>query len=182
MNSECEHLDAYFAGDLPADGLLRFEHHLLVCDSCRDAVRQQHWIDELLSSPLRVQFEPTPEFNLASLSHRTASQRARRLQLAAGAIAASLLVAAGLVAFTASHKNATATSAAVPVKETHDVARSTFNPRPATFVSDENAIAVSLQSDSSDVTVVQVFPTLETERRWHRELVLQNTLSKSNGG
>ena len=53
---------------------------------------------------------------------------------------------------------------------------------PPTFVSDENTITVPLTSTASDVTVVQVYPTLETERRWHRELVLQSTQRKSNGG
>src|SRR5690348_13836208 len=104
MSTDCENLDAYLLDQLPKEQLARFEHHLLDCASCTGTIRQQHWIDQLLRSPARLQLEPTP-IHLMSLSDRAALQRTRRVQLTACAIAASVLVAVGLVAFTMSPNN-----------------------------------------------------------------------------
>ena len=46
----------------------------------------------------------------------------------------------------------------------------------ATFVSTTDAIVVPLESPSSDVTVVQVYPTTDTERHWRLEAVLSTNL------
>jgi|SRR3954451_14255166 hypothetical protein len=182
MNNECEQLDAYFAGGLRAADLQRFEHHLLTCDSCGDAIREQHWIDELLQSRIRSQFEPTPD-RLTSLSQARAGERNRRIQLVACGLAASLLFAVGLITFTIRHNENTGASTTIQsTGETVALTSSNSKAPSATFVADENAITLSVQSNAPEVTIVEVYPTLETKRRWHRELVLQNTLSKSNGG
>lgn len=46
----------------------------------------------------------------------------------------------------------------------------------ATFVSTSDAIVVPLESSSTDVTIVQVYPTTDTERHWRLEAVLSTNL------
>jgi hypothetical protein len=48
-------------------------------------------------------------------------------------------------------------------------------PPPATFVSTSDAIAIPLESPADNVTVVQVYPTIDTERRWQLETTLTTT-------
>jgi hypothetical protein len=182
MKRECIQLDSYLAGDLSAQQAQLFELHVLECDVCREELRQQQWIDELLQSPVRLQLEPVPP-KLTCATQLPSSKRQRRLLLAACGIAASLLIAAGLIALvTTDGAKPIASNSNRPKPITPTIESSAPDPPPATFVSDENTITVPLTSTASDVTVVQVYPTLETERRWHRTLVLQNTLTKSNGG
>jgi hypothetical protein len=98
-------------------------------------------------------------------------------------LAASLLIAAGLFAIIEQHTDTSNASNSIQgdPKSPTDQPAASYS-LPPTFVSDENTITVPLTSTASDVAVVQVYPTLETERRWHRELVLQSTQRKSNGG
>ncbi len=60
MNTECNNIEAYLAGDLQVEQAVDFEDHLPQCDACRETIDQQRWIDGLLRSPLRLQVEPTP--------------------------------------------------------------------------------------------------------------------------
>ena len=46
----------------------------------------------------------------------------------------------------------------------------------ATFVSTFDAIVVPLESASTDVTIVQVYPTTDTERRWRLEAAISTNL------
>jgi hypothetical protein len=52
----------------------------------------------------------------------------------------------------------------------------------AAFVANGDAIAVPLASEDPAVTVVQLYPTTTTERRWRRELSLYAGSSGQDGG
>jgi Putative zinc-finger len=182
INSDCNKLDAYLADDLSADDVDRFESQLETCAECREAIDEQKWIDSLLQSPMRIQFERASAEVLDSF-HSSLSQRRRRVvQAACGLAAAAVLV----IALGWLQLNRQATHPAISKGQDVAVAeaiRATAPNKPqATFVASTDAIAVSLESASNDVTIVQVYPTTDTERRWRIEQSLLSASTKPNGG
>jgi hypothetical protein len=181
-NSDCSKLDAFLADDVPVDEALRFKSHLEECGACREAIDVQNWVDGLLQSPVRIQIERTPATILDSF-HTSLSHRHRRVwQAACGLAAAAVLIIA--VGWLELNRQASLPS----ISRVRDVAvaktvHATAPSKPqATFVSSTDAIAVSLESPSADVTIVQVYPTTDTERRWRFEQSLLSASAKSNGG
>ena len=176
-NSDCNKLDAYLADDLPVDEALRFESHFEECGACREAIDEQNWVDRLLQSPVRIPATILDSFH-PSLSHR----RRRVWQAACGLAAAAVLIIA--VGWLELNRQARLPS----ISKVQDVAvaetvQATAPSKPqATFVSSTDAIAVSLESPSADVTIVQVYPTTDTERRWRLEQSLLSASTKPNGG
>jgi anti-sigma factor RsiW len=176
LNNDCHDLDAYLSDDMPGDKRAIFESHFEGCPACRDEVDQQRWIDDLLHSPARIQLD-TPSVTILDSFRVSVAQRRRRiLQAACGlAAAATLLIAFGLLEL---HRQAIGTWKS----EEHSVAVSeaTHAPAPvqpaATFVSTSDTIVVPLESPSADVTIVQVYPTTDTERRWRLEAALFTNL------
>jgi anti-sigma factor RsiW len=181
-NTDCNKLDAYLADDLSADAALRFESHLQECDACRETIDEQNWIDGLLQSPARIQIEHTPTRVLDSLRPSAAQRDRRKLQAAYGFAAAAVLLI-GLGWFTLRRHGmppkASVTQDVAVVHAAHVPARE--QPQ-ATFVASTDAIAVSLESPSTDVTIVQVYPTTDTERRWRLEQSLLSATTEPNGG
>jgi hypothetical protein len=51
-----------------------------------------------------------------------------------------------------------------------------------TFITDGDAIAVPLASDGAQVSIVRLYPTTTTERRWQRELSLSAGHAGQDGG
>jgi len=182
IDSDCDKLDAYLADDLSTDEALRFESHLQKCDACREAIDEQNWVDSLLQSSVRLQIERTPTTILDSVRPTVARRDRRKLQTAYGFAAAAVLLI-GLVWFALyRHGVRPKASATQDVAVVH-AARVPAHKQPqATFVSSTDAIAVSLESSSADVTVVQVYPTTDTERRWHLEQSILSASTKPNGG
>jgi anti-sigma factor RsiW len=180
-NSDCNKLDAYLGGDLSADDVSRFESHLEVCGGCREAVDEQQWIDDLLQSPARMQIEPTPAASLDSFRIAPARRR-RALQAACGlAAAAALLVAVGWPMLNRQARHPSVAEVQnVTVNEPSQIV-DPVQPQ-ATFVTTADSIVVPVDSPSTDVTVVQVYPTTDTERRWRLEQSLLSISTKSNGG
>jgi anti-sigma factor RsiW len=182
MNIECSKLDAYLSGELSGQPADQFERHLPQCEPCRHAIDEQRWIDGLLRSPNRLQLDAAPS-ELIETFQSSLAQRRRRLRLAACglAAAASLLVAVGWLEL-----NRQAVGRVDPVGSRHRVAESAqvrgVGASEATFVGGAGFIAIPLESPAADVTVVQVFPTVETEMRWRRELALPTSHPNSNGG
>ncbi len=176
LNSNCNNLDAFLSDELSDDQLANFESHLEECTACRDAANQQQWIDVLLQSPARVQLEPPP-VTLDDLFRSSLAQRRRRVMSAACglAAAAALLVAAGWL-----ERNRQAVEPLKSAESSIAVAEAVHAPTSAqptaTFVSTSDAIVVPLESPSTDVTVVQVYPTTDTERRWRLEATLSANL------
>jgi anti-sigma factor RsiW len=178
----CDKLDAYLMGDLPIGDVAHLESHLEACAKCREAIDEQKWVDSLLQSPLRIQIERPPATILVSLQSSLSHRRRRILQAAWGlAAAAGLLVAVG---WSMLNRQVELPSISVIQNMAVTEAGRTVHPvRPqATFVATTDAIVVPLDSPSSDVTIVQVYPTTDTERRWRLEQSLLSASTKPNGG
>ena len=176
VNGTCNNLDAYLSHDLPNDNRAIFESHLEDCQACRDAVDQQQWVDGLLQSPTRIQLERPSVTILDSFRHSLSQRRRRVLQAACGiAAAATALIAAGLLELNrqANGNLRSAESSVVVTEQAH--APTPAQPR-ATFVSTSDTIVMPLESPSTDVTIVQVYPTTDTERRWRLEATLSTNL------
>jgi anti-sigma factor RsiW len=181
-NSDCEKLDAYLTGDLSGSEVMRFESHVKECAACCEEIDEQQWIEDLLQSPARIQLERPPATIVDSVHVSLAQHRRRVLQVACGlASAAVLLIAIGWLELNpqASHP-ASAKRQEVAVSEPVHAAAPTQPP--AIFVSTADSITIPVESPSADVTVVQVYPTTDTERRWRLELTLTSISTKPNGG
>jgi predicted anti-sigma-YlaC factor YlaD len=92
-NNDCNQLDAYLTDDLSVDDARRFESHLKECSTCREAIDEQNWIDNLLRSPVRTQIERAPA-TIRDSFRSSLSGRRRVLQVACGLAAAAVLVVA----------------------------------------------------------------------------------------
>jgi anti-sigma factor RsiW len=182
LNSSCNNLDAYLSDALSDDERALFDSHLQGCATCRGAVDQQQWIDDILQSPERIQLERPSVIILDTFRVSVARRRRRFIQVACSlAVAATLLIAVGLVKLNRQANGLSKSEEpAVAVAEPGHVP--TPAQPPATFFSSSDAIVVPLESPSADVTVVQVYPTIDTERRSRLELTLTNTSTKPNGG
>jgi anti-sigma factor RsiW len=182
INSDCNKLDAYLADDLPAGEALRFESHLEECGACREAIDEQRWVDSLLQSPVRIQIERAPAELLDSFHSSLPQRRRHVVQAACGlAAAAVLVIALGWLQLNRQAKQPSIAkgqdvAVAKPVQEIPS------SKSQATFVASTDAIVVPLESSSADVTIVQVYQTTDTERRWRLEQSLLNASTKSNGG
>ena len=181
-SSDCIKLDAYLADDLLGDAALHFESHLEECDACREAIDEQNWVDGLLQSPARTQLERAPAEILDSFRSSLSQHRRRVCQAACGlAAAAVLIIAVGWLELNRQARLPTI-SKALDVAVAETVHATSSNRPQATFVASTDAIAVSLESPSTDVTIVQVYPTTDTERRWRLEQSLLSASTKPNGG
>jgi anti-sigma factor RsiW len=182
LNNRCNNLDAYLSDDLTGDERANFESHVEECSACRDAAEQQHWIDNLLHSPERVQIEQPSVTVLDSFRVSLAQRQRRVLQAACGlAAAATLLIAVGLVKLNP-QANGPLKSEERSVAVTEPAPAPTPAQPPATFVSSSDAIVVPVESPSTDVTIVQVYPTTDAERRWRLEQSLLSATTEPNGG
>jgi anti-sigma factor RsiW len=182
QNIDCNKLDAYLADDLPVDDALRFESHLEECGACREATDEQHWVDSLLQSPVRIQLERTPATILDLLRSSQSYRRRHVWQAACGlAAAAVFLIAFGWIALHnhVVHSKRAATQNVAVVESANVPAN--IQPQ-ATFVATSDAIVVPLESPSGDVTIVQVYPTTDTERRRRFEQSLLSASTMPNGG
>lgn len=191
MTTECDQLDTYLLGDLPSTAAARFETHLTDCTNCREAIAQQRWIDCLLRSDELASLEPVPsELGRAvrkSIVHRRQASRYAAYGLAAAATLAA--VAAGWTLklnrqadeVVNGNTDQVAEHYAPDTHDTHPMPTSNPSAPRATFTNYANTITVPLESSDDDVTIVQLYPTPETERRWRRELVLRNNF-EPNGG
>lgn len=179
----CNHVDAFLSGELAEEQRDQFRAHLASCTECREAVDEQQWIDRLLQSPLHAELEPAPEL-LADFIVKTATPaRSRRKKYGiAWATAAAILIAAGWTIWHFHSRRSTDIYTSVQVTTGKDGNSPSRPPEQATFVSDGDAIAIPVESTSADVTIVQVYPTIDAERRWRSEIALQKQLLKSNGG
>jgi anti-sigma factor RsiW len=159
MKIECNKLDAYLGGDLPAEAATRFEQHLTDCDSCGEAIAQQGWIDELLSSPIRSGIEAAPHSLIESVRW-SISERRPRVRLAVCGLAAAAVL---FVAVVWLELNGQARGRSGHVGEQADVAEVAREqeraPADATFVGGADVIAVPIESHQADVTIVRIYPT-----------------------
>jgi anti-sigma factor RsiW len=182
INSDCNKLDAYLADDLSADDVGRFESHLEACAECREAIDEQKWVDNLLQSPVRIQLERAPAELLDSFHSSLSHRRRHVLQAACGlATAAALVIAVGWLELNRQAR-LPSVSKGQDIAVVEPVHATALRKPQATFIASTDAIVVPLESPSTDVTVVQVYQTTDTERRWRLEQSLLSASIKSNGG
>jgi hypothetical protein len=183
MTNECEKLDAYLADNLAATEKSRFAEHLDQCESCRQTVGQQHWIDNLLRSNVRASLEPIPNALYETLPAPRAPRRHSARLIACGlATAAAVSLVAGSLTLMQSRHTRDSLEPLTNRIASQGVPEPIAEPPRATFVSNGDAIVIPLASSDDDVTIVQLYPTTETERRMRREMALQTIFSESNGG
>ena len=157
-----------------------------------DAGEQQRWIDELLRSHEAAELEAAPTTSYASIATAIVKQRRRQLArrslagLAAATIATMLAWPSAPLPRTEGMGEELRTS---PSVETRTIEASSENPSPSPslpgrgiFLTGVDAIAMELESESPDVTVVEVLPTVSAEHQLHRELALQDESFEPFGG
>ena len=163
-DDNCSNLDTFLLGGLPADAESRFTAHLDHCETCRDTVDQQRWIDGLLTSPLARELESPPD-QLIDSFHKSvvARRRPTRLVACVFATAAALAIAAGWTVLNRQALDVAAPDgvginigvddvvSAAPEKDTETLH--------ATFVGGPDVLVVPVVSRHPNVTIVRVYPT-----------------------
>jgi hypothetical protein len=155
-HDSCSNLDAFLLDDLPAEAALRFTAHLHQCDSCRDAIDQQRWIDGLLVSPVCRELESTPGALIDSFCTPKLSRRRRaRFVACAFATAAALAIAAGWTVLNREARHTTSPSV-VTVSS-----REGTDPPQSFFIGGADLLVVPVASRHPNVTIVRIFPTYQ---------------------
>ena len=186
---DCDSLDDYLDGELSGGEVVAFESHLYECATCAEAVEQQRWINETLRSPLAAELERPPASAVAKVT--AAVGRRRRLATAAALAAALAAIAAWPASRMAPPETAEEGLLSVAAAPGHHPAETTKHPssgpsggatNAARFVSTGDAIVVPLAVESPDVTVVQVYSTVDAQQRTHLAAELSALTAELNGG
>jgi anti-sigma factor RsiW len=188
LQHPCGLIDDFLVGDLPADLAERFEQHLAECADCGAAVAEQRWIDGLLRSPEAQDLEAAPPAavdavggTILRLRRRTAARR-----LIGVAAAASVAAIAAWHFSGPRNEQRPLQAPSFAQKSNSRAIQETTGPvesaKAATFVTTGDAIAVPVASDDAQVSIVKVYPTTSTERRWRRELFLNADRAGQDGG
>jgi hypothetical protein len=173
MNAECENLDAFLDGDLSPQDRERYHAHLRLCEACHDAARRQRWIDNLLSSPERLELELVPA-ELGQPVRNLISRRRQARLVACGLAAAAIFVVA--VGWTTVLNRQAGVAAINQIVKT-SVVDSEPSPNPslkgraeaqqATFIAGPDVLAVPVASRYPNVTIVRVYPTYQSSFAAH---------------
>jgi anti-sigma factor RsiW len=156
MNEYCSNLDDYLHGDLSPADAVAFAEHIDGCEECREAVEEQHWIDDLLQASSRLETQvPPPQIvsELRAVVARRESFRRSTLRFALATAAALLIATTWLL-------NHPTDETPKHVATTTDVPNAPEPPH-AMFVAAGDAIAVPIKSRHPDVTIVRVYSTLK---------------------
>jgi anti-sigma factor RsiW len=166
----CDRLDDYLARDLPGPERIVFAAHLAHCGACRQAVGEQERLAELLAHGI-AELDPVPVGLAASIDRRFRAARRRRAAgwaaaLAGAAAAVALCLAGGRL----THRAPPTTPVSGPVVR---VAPSPPVRRPAyprsevrvSFRPQPGVIAVPQKTEHANVTILWVYPAVESARR-----------------
>lgn len=176
MRNECDNLEAYLGDGLIGVERARFAAHADRCAECREAIEVQRWIDALLRSPLRAELESPPAPLIEAMHDATRTQRTstgarrrRRVIASVAATAAVVLIAAGWIVVSEfgngpGEKQLAETIAAAakvePQKpaaiDEQQLVSASDSPR-ASFVGTGDTIAVPVESEAPDVTIVRLY-------------------------
>jgi hypothetical protein len=197
----CGLIDDFLVGELPTELAERFEDHLTECADCRAAIDEQRWIDGLLRSPIARDLEAAPGAvadavggTILRLRRRTAARRLIGVAAAASVAAIAAWHFAGqridktMVAAPGSARGPNQQAKVereATLRQSRGLLRATPDEKEAnaaTFVTTGDAIAVPVASDDAQVSIVKVYPTTSTERRWRRELSLNAGIPGQDGG
>ncbi len=163
---ECDHLDEYLLGWLPAGEAAAFEGHLAACSECRNQREVQDRIDRAVELA-RSQPEPAPPLLVGRIHRRIGASRGWRI----ARIACGLAAAAAVLVVFAARGWFEAGSAGLP-PGTELAAEGQPVPVPAVAAADEarvrmtdpsSAILVSMPSRNPEITIVWVYPTVKPD-------------------
>ena len=158
----------------------------------------QRWIDELLRSIDAAELEAAPAaVAMAASSSKSLGRRRLAIRRSfVGVVTAAAMVAAAVMwsgsPLPRGMLSSEGSKSAQVVRAPGSPA-TVDNPSPslslqgrgievATFESGGDAIAVPMASEDPQVSIVKVYPTTTTERRWRRETTLYANLSGQDGG
>lgn len=197
----CLLLDPFLDGELVGVEAARFEAHLRLCAACREGFEQQRWIDAALRCEDAAELAaPAALLATTADSLALARRRAYRRRLLAGGLAAAATIA--LLAAWQMHEPIAAPGSAggsnnqaivqreatprrsrrLEEKVAPAVNEQASPPGIATFIAGGNGVAVPLESNSPDVTIVQFYPTVEADRRSRRLRELESKYRELIGG
>jgi anti-sigma factor RsiW len=163
---DCDNLDAFLSDALAAADSARFAAHIESCHECRHAADQQQWMDGLLRSQVRAEFEPAPDRLIASVQSAIALSRQRAGLFVYGLAAAMLLLAGGWIALGHNRAKESIRPGATQIAEDYDpgaknrIVVATAQSK-ATVITGPEAIVVPIDSPYPDVTIVRIYPTYE---------------------
>ncbi len=188
IHSDCQllddYLDDYLDGKLSPIEMRRFTQHLADCENCQEALAQQQWLDQLLvqSSDLA----PLPA-ELATISLSPPPRPFPWPAIMATALAASLLLAFSLWDGPANDvrdplAQETESTATDEAPDEALVQLDAPQAPIATFLAEDDVIVVPVESDSPEVTIIQVYPTAQARSRWRREALLHASFVSNTGG
>jgi anti-sigma factor RsiW len=166
----CDRLDDYLARDLPGPERSAFAAHVAGCGACRQAVGEQERLAELLAHGI-AELDPVPAGLAARIDRRLRAARRRRAAgwaaaLAGAAAAVALCLAGGRL----THRSPDITPAPAPIVR---VAPSPHVPGLPSSRSEVRVsvrfrpgmIAVPQKTDHPNVTILWVYPVVESARR-----------------
>ncbi|OHB73173.1 MAG: hypothetical protein A2V70_09120 [Planctomycetes bacterium RBG_13_63_9] len=172
---QCDHLDQYLGGWLSDEQAAQFEIHLRDCPGCRQEAQQQRRIDRLLDRGARL-LELAPALLIDRIERRLQQTvRRRAVRWAWGLAAAVLLILATGVGVAMRHFGTRAEPPAIaqqpdPIAAEPDSERP--DPRTPVAVCDvevtlddpSEAILVPLPTQSPNVSIVWIYPTVKPDR------------------
>jgi anti-sigma factor RsiW len=160
----CVWLDDYLANDLPAGDASRFTAHLPACAACTKAVREHERLAGLLNRA--VELEQVPMSLNATALRRLRLARRRRIAAVAVSVAASVVVALGLIRWIARSEikpEIRETAPEIVQKQPQAPAKVAVPSAPkvrVTFPPDSGVIAVPVPVDNPNVTFIWIYPGL----------------------
>jgi anti-sigma factor RsiW len=150
----CQWLDDFLAHDLVGDERQRFVDHLAVCQRCGEAVSEQRRIVGRLREALD-RLEPAPAVLAGHIERRIQTVRRRRIAVAAIALAASIALFALWLQTDHTAPSPSSRRSGPTLASNTPPVRVTFPAR--------NVIAVPVESESPNVTVLMVYPVSQNE-------------------
>jgi Putative zinc-finger len=149
----CQLLNDFLAHDLAGDERQRFVEHLAGCPACREAVAEnQRLTGRLIEAVERM--EPVPSALAGRVERRIRVVRRRRIAFAALALAASVALIAVWLQRPVEPP---------PIAKNSGPLVAELTPRVRVAFPDKNLIAVPVESESRNVTVLLVYPGLRSE-------------------
>jgi hypothetical protein len=159
----CRQLDDYLAHNLAEDERAAFAGHLPDCPACRQAVGEQEQLDQRLRAATAL-LESPPADLVARIEGQLRAARRRRLTAWAAGLAAVIALAC-VTGWLFTREPPGDGSSPVPIVEAPAPPPQPESPDPrslvrVTFQPEAEVIAVPLKTESPNVTIIWVYPTV----------------------
>ncbi|SRR6266849_3423367 len=163
----CEQIDGYLGKWLTEDERVAFEAHLANCPGCRQFVREQRRLEELLTRANAV-LVSVPMRLIDQIDERLWRARRRRVLVwATGLAAASILIYFLTAWFLPQRAFKVEPVQSEIVAAPPQQPEATRDPRSlveVTFQPPSDVIAVPQKTDNPSVTIIWVYPTIKTSQ------------------